>query len=432
MPQYISIILDKEKYAIPMINVQEVVKYENIVKVPGSDNYIIGVINLRNKTIPIMNLKDKLNLGNTILSDSKIVILTKKGSNLGIIVDDTSEIIDVEDQEIEKINNDKFSTVIRKNEHLYKVIEIDRLFEGDFKDYKKETLDKHIKYKHEELIQILKFKLGNEIMAIPVENVQEIVKKPMIYSVPDMPNFVKGVMTLRGEIIQIIDLNALFKKDKLDLKELIIIKINGIKFGLHVEEVKNITSVEIGSINKLPVTSKNSKITGVINLNGEIITLLNLEKIFDELGIEIEKIVLDENEKDEETIDESKLFLIFKLIDEDYAIEIEKVREVTVLENGNINDVVNIRGEIIPLINLNEKFNNKNTNSKNIIIIRGKEKDFGLIVDEVKEITRINKSKIEKVPDEVISDTSAGEYLKNIINQNSNLTFIIDTEKLDI
>ncbi|KLO21159.1 chemotaxis protein CheW [Marinitoga sp. 1155] len=432
MPQYISIILDKEKYAIPMINVQEVVKYENIVKVPGSDNYIIGVINLRNKTIPIMNIKDKLSLGNTILSDSKIVILTKKGSNLGIIVDDTSEIIDVEDQEIEKINNDKFSTVIRKNEHLYKVIEIDNLFEGNLKDYTKEITREDTKKEYENLLQILKFKLGNEIMAIPVENVQEIVKKPMIYSVPDMPNFVKGVMTLRGEIIQIIDLNALFKKDKLDLKELIIIKINGIKFGLHVEEVKNITSVEIGSINKLPVTSKNSKITGVINLNGEIITLLNLEKIFDELGIEIEKIVLDENEKNEETIDESKLFLIFKLIDEDYAIEIEKVREVTVLENENVKDVVNIRGEVISLIDLSEKFNNKNTNSKNIIIVKGKEKDFGLIVDEVKEIIRVNKSKIEKVPDEVISDTSAGEYLKNIINQNSNLTFIIDTEKLNV
>ncbi|KLO21368.1 hypothetical protein X275_09305 [Marinitoga sp. 1197] len=432
MPQYISIILDKEKYAIPMINVQEVVKYENIVKVPGSDNYIIGVINLRNKTIPIMNLKDKLNLGNTILSDSKIVILTKKGSNLGIIVDDTSEIIDVEDQEIEKINNDKFSTVIRKNEHLYKVIEIDRLFEGNFKDYKKETLDKHIKYKHEELIQILKFKLGNEIMAIPVENVQEIVKKPKIYSIPDMPNFVKGVMTLRGEIIQIIDLNALFKKNNLALKELIIIKINGTKFGLHVEEVKNITSVEIESINKLPVTSKNSKVIGVINLNGEIITLLNLGKIFDELGIEIEKIVLDENKKNEETIDESKLFLIFKLIDEKYAIEIEKVREVTVLGNENVNDVVNIRGEIIPLINLNEKFNGKSINSKNIIIVKGKEKDFGLIVDEVEEITRVNKSKIEKVPAEVMSETSNGKYLKSIINQNSNLTFIIDIEKLNV
>ncbi|SHF24696.1 Chemotaxis signal transduction protein [Marinitoga hydrogenitolerans DSM 16785] len=432
MPQYISVILNKEKYAIPMINVQEVVKYENIVKVPGSDNYIIGVINLRNKTIPIMNLKDKLNLRKDISKDSKIVILTKKGSNLGIIVDDTSEIIDVGEKDVEKINNNNFSTVIRKNEHLYKVIEIDNLFEGDFKDYTKEILDKHIKDEHEELIQILKFKLGNEIMAIPVENVQEIVKKPLIYSIPDMPNFVKGVMTLRGEIIQIIDLNALFKKNNLNLKELIIIKINGIKFGLHVEEVKNITSVEINAINKLPVTSKNSKVIGVINLNSEIITLLDLEKIFDELGIEIEKIVLDENEKGEETIDESKLFLIFKLIDEDYAIEIEKVREVTVLENEKVKDVVNIRGEVIPLIDLNEKFNNKNTNSKNIVIIKGKEKDFGLIVDEVEEITRINKSKIEKVPDEVISDTSTGEYLKNIINQDSNLIFIINAEKLEM
>ncbi|GAB6189459.1 hypothetical protein JCM30566_11990 [Marinitoga arctica] len=430
MPQYISVILNKEKYAISMVNVQEVVKQENIVKVPGFSDYILGVINLRNKTIPIMNLKDKLDIGGTILDDSKIVILTKKENNIGIIVDDTSEIIDVENQEIEKIKNDKFSTVIRKNDRLYKVIEIDTLFEGNLKNYTKEILNKNIEDKHEELIQILKFKLGNEIMAIPVENVQEIVKKPMIYSVPDMPDFIKGVITLRGEIIQIIDLNAIFRKGDVTLKELIIVKINGIKFGLHVGEIENITSIEINSINKLYITSKNSKVVGVINLNDEVITLLDLEKIFNELGIEIKNDYIKDTGKIKEKIDESNLFLIFKLIDEVYAIEIEKVREVTVLEDENAKDVVNIRGEIIPLIDLNKMFNGEISNSKNIVIIKGKEKDFGLIVDEVEEIIRVNKSKIEKVPEEISINSSSGKYLKNIINQGSNLIFILNVENL--
>ncbi|KLO23367.1 chemotaxis protein CheW [Marinitoga sp. 1155] len=427
MPQYITIILNKEKYALNMENVQEVIKKYNIVKIPGADDYIIGIINLRDKTIPIMNLKNKLNLKGVITDDYKIVILTKKGNKLGVIVDDTTEIINVEKQNIEKLKNSEFySNVIRANNNVYKVIDIDKIFDINLKNLvEKDEKDKE--KIHENLIQILKFKLGNEIMAIPVENVQEIVKKPEIYTVPDMPEFIKGVTSLRGEIIQIIDLNSIFKKRDINLKELIITKINGIKFGLHVEEIKNIVSIKEEDINKLPITSKNSKIIGVIHLRDEIIALLNLEKIFDELGLTIKEDLLKE-EKIIEKSEESKLYLIFKLLKEHYAIEIEKVREVTVVEKTT--DVVNIRGEVIPLIDLNQIFYKKNNNSKNVVIIKGQNKDYGLIVDEVDEIKRAEIHEIESVPEEIQSSTSSGKYLKNIINKKDLLIFVLDPEKI--
>lgn len=428
MPQYITVVLNKEKYAIPMENVKEIIKYTDIVKVPGSNDHVIGIINLRNKTIPIINLKRKFKIDSKISEDSKILILTKLGNNLGVIVDDTSEILSVDDNDAESVDNLNFSKIVKKGERLYKVINVENLFEGNIKQYEKKEIEEE-ELNHGNYIQILKFKLGNEIMAIPVENVQEIVKKPEIYSIPDMPEFVKGVTSLRGEIIQIIDLNALFKKKDVVLKELIIVKINGIKFGLHVEEVRNIVTVEKEDLNELAITSKNSKVVGVLNIDGEIITLLNLEKIFDELGIEIrdKKIV---EQEDEKSIDETKLFLLFKLNEEDYAIEIEKVREVTKLENKTTRDVVNIRGEIIPLIDLNEKFNKIKSKSENIIIVKKKEKDTGLIVDEVEEIKRVSINNIEAVPEEILGKSNNKEYLKNIIRINEKLILLIDVDKL--
>ena len=428
MPQYITVVLNKEKYAIPMENVKEIIKYTDIVKVPGSNDHVIGIINLRNKTIPIINLKRKFKIDSKISEDSKILILTKLGNNLGVIVDDTSEILNVDDNDAESVDNLNFSKIVKKGERLYKVINVENLFEGNIKQYEKKEIEEE-ELNHGNYIQILKFKLGNEIMAIPVENVQEIVKKPEIYSIPDMPEFVKGVTSLRGEIIQIIDLNALFKKKDVVLKELIIVKINGIKFGLHVEEVRNIVTVEKEDLNELAITSKNSKVVGVLNIDGEIITLLNLEKIFDELGIEIrdKKIV---EQEDEKSIDETKLFLLFKLNEEDYAIEIEKVREVTKLENKTTRDVVNIRGEIIPLIDLNEKFNKIKSKSENIIIVKKKEKDTGLIVDEVEEIKRVSINNIEAVPEEILGKSNNKEYLKNIIRINEKLILLIDVDKL--
>ncbi|WP_129409802.1 chemotaxis protein CheW [Marinitoga lauensis] len=348
MSQFITVMLEKEKYAIPMEYVQEVIKYENIVRVPGAEEYILGIINLRNKTIPIMNIKSKLDLGNEIKPDSKIVILIKNGVLLGIIVDDTAEMLHIEnDSHIEEINGvEHFSSVIKKDNSLYKVINIEKLFEGNINKYIKNAESENIEeLVREDLVQILKFKLGNEIMAIPIEYVQEIVKKPTIYSVPDMPDFVKGVTSLRGDIIQIIDLNELFKKENLNLKELIVIEIRGIKFGLHVEEVRNIVSIGIEEINKLPVTNKNSKVIGVINLNNEIVTLLDLEKVFEELGIEVQENINEKTEEKNFTGEKTKLFLKFKLLEEYYALEIEKVREVTTLEKDNAGDVVNIRGK---------------------------------------------------------------------------------------
>ncbi|WGS64289.1 chemotaxis protein CheW [Marinitoga aeolica] len=436
MLQFITIILEKEKYAIPMENVQEVIKYENIVKVPGTDSHIIGIINLRDKTIPIMNIKSKMNIGKNIVPDSKIVILTHRGTLIGIIIDDTAEMLHIKDESsIEKIKGSEyFSSVIKKEDSLYKVINIEKLFEGSKNIYVDNNSNPKESQEliNENLVQILKFKLGNEIMAIPVENVQEIVKKPTIYSVPDMPDFVKGVTSLRGEIIQIIDLNELFKKENLNLRELIVIEIHGIKFGLHVEKVKNIVSINIDEINKLPVTNKNSKVIGIVNLGDEIITLLDLEKVFGELGIEINEKIEEKTKEATFSHEESKLFLRFKLLEEYYAIEIEKIREITTLEKDNVEDVVNIRGEIIPLIDLKDKFYHAKNNSKNVVIVKGKEKDFGMIVDEVEEIMNVLKHEIEPVPEEILKNTANGKYLRNVINKKDVLIFVIDVDKFSI
>nr|WP_280996296.1 chemotaxis protein CheW [Marinitoga okinawensis] len=431
MLQYITIVLNKDKYAIQMENVQEIIKYENIVKIPGTDNYIIGIINLRDKTIPIMNIKSKMNIGNNIAPDSKIVILTHNGILMGIIVDDTAEMLHIDDESnIENIKESEyFSSVIKKRDLLYKVINIDKLFEGSKKIYVNNNTTEPEELINENLVQILKFKLGNEIMAIPVENVKEIVKNPEIYSIPDMPDFVKGVTSLRGEIIQIIDLNKLFQKDNLNLRELIIIEIYGIKFGLHVEEVRNIVNVSIDEINKLPITNKNSKVMGVINLDSEIVSLLDLEKVFGELGIEISKNIEDKTGETRSLHEDSKLFLRFKLLEEYYAIEIEKIREITTLEKDNVEDVVNIRGEIIPLIDLKEKFYYNKNNSKNVVIVKGKEKDFGMIVDKVEEIMNVLNHEIESVPEEILENASNTKYLKNIINRKDDLIFVIDVDK---
>ncbi|WP_240739578.1 chemotaxis protein CheW [Marinitoga lauensis] len=71
-------------------------------------------------------------------------------------------------------------------------------------------------------------------------------------------------------------------------------------------------------------------------------------------------------------------------------------------------------------------------NSRNIVIAKGKEKDFGMVVDEVEEIMRVLNHEIESVPEEISRNTINGKYLKNIINKKDDLIFVIDVDKFSV
>lgn len=121
--------------------------------------------------------------------------------------------------------------------------------------------DKNEKKSVGELVQFVVFELDREEYALLITDVQEIIELPEITPVPNAPDFVKGIINLRGKIVVIIDLEKKFnlKREKeTPAKHIIIAEFEGMAFGIMVDFVKEVVRVPLAAVQETPalVSSK--------------------------------------------------------------------------------------------------------------------------------------------------------------------------------
>lgn len=106
--QYIVINLGVEQYGIDIKYVDNIVRMQNITRVPKVEKYIKGVINLRGEVIPVMSIRLKMGFEEDVFTkDTRIIILKlEQHGTIGIIVDEVKEVVTLSDAEIEKFSFD--------------------------------------------------------------------------------------------------------------------------------------------------------------------------------------------------------------------------------------------------------------------------------------------------------------------------------------
>lgn len=136
----------------------------------------------------------------------------------------------------------------------------------------------------EELRQLLTFEVASTPYAVPIERVREIVRIRPITPVPRVPEEVLGVISLRGEIVEVIDLRmriGLAPIDPLRSTRIIVVHTeNGKVAGILVDAVREVSRVEEGSIQ--PVTaSESGAIDALCTRGDEFISLIDLDQILE-------------------------------------------------------------------------------------------------------------------------------------------------------
>ena len=102
--QLVAFFLANEEYGVPIIQVQEVIRKPDITRIPGMPDFIDGVINLRGKIIPIIDLRKRFGLANKEDTDKTRIIVTKATDQIiGLVVDGVSEVVHLNDEQIEPI-----------------------------------------------------------------------------------------------------------------------------------------------------------------------------------------------------------------------------------------------------------------------------------------------------------------------------------------
>lgn len=106
--QYIVIRIGEEQYGINIAFVDNIVRMQNITRVPKVASYIKGVINLRGVVIPVMSLRLKMGLDPDEYSKATRIIILKleQHGTIGIIVDEVKEVITLENSQVEKVATD--------------------------------------------------------------------------------------------------------------------------------------------------------------------------------------------------------------------------------------------------------------------------------------------------------------------------------------
>lgn len=139
------------------------------------------------------------------------------------------------------------------------------------------------------------FKIGDEIFGIGIDRVVEILKIQKIFTIPGLPEFLSGVMSVRGNIVPVMDLRRRFGiKPSGNKERIIIVRYGQEKIGFLVDDIKEILSLSPEEIRTPPSIFKGFKteyLTGLGKHGERIIILLNI----DNLLTSEEKIILRES-----------------------------------------------------------------------------------------------------------------------------------------
>ncbi len=160
-----------------------------------------------------------------------------------------------------------------------------------------ETVDKAIKEIIDREGKYLTFSMANEEYGIGILKIREIIGMMPITSVPQTPEFVKGVINLRGKVIPVMDLRLRFKMDSIDYNErtcIIVVEIFGqsatVQIGIVVDSVSEVLNIKQDEIEDTPTfgTSLNTDfILGMAKMEGGVKILLDIDQVLtsDELSL---------------------------------------------------------------------------------------------------------------------------------------------------
>lgn len=136
-----------------------------------------------------------------------------------------------------------------------------------------------------ELLQLVSFKLGNEEFGIDILVVQEINRMLEITKVPKSPDYVEGVINLRGRVIPIINLRkrfALPERERDKATRIVVVNINNRIIGMIVDAVSEVLRLPVNTIEPTPPMVcgiESEYIKGVGKIDNKLLILLDLSKL---------------------------------------------------------------------------------------------------------------------------------------------------------
>ncbi len=132
----------------------------------------------------------------------------------------------------------------------------------------------------------LTFTVGSEVYGLEIQFITEIIGIQKITQMPELPEYMKGIINLRGKIIPVMDMRIRFKKEPREYNDrtcVIVVEIKGLSVGLIIDSVSEVISIPDQNIVKPPQINNeigNRYIKGIGKVVNEVKLLIDCEKLF--------------------------------------------------------------------------------------------------------------------------------------------------------
>jgi purine-binding chemotaxis protein CheW len=134
-------------------------------------------------------------------------------------------------------------------------------------------------------LHIVGFQVGRETYGVPITSLHEIVRVPEITAVPDAPDYLEGVINLRGKIVSVMDLRKRFGDKQVALTKrnrILVVEHAGRLAGLIVDSASEVIKIPTDAVEPPPAVFQEGGlncVTGLGKVNGRLVVLLDMSKL---------------------------------------------------------------------------------------------------------------------------------------------------------
>ena len=296
---FVTFRLGVESFGIALQQVEEIVELPQVTKVPDAPDYVLGVICLRDQVMPLIDLAEILSIeqGTAERKREMVVLLSFGSARIGVVVDEIEEILRILDDQIlpppqtlSEAEREHLEGILVHPGRMVSLINVLKIITGDDQE-KIAAMGQGLGLtdaRAQETIpslELVVFRLGPENYGLRLHEVREIVMVGQITPVPRAPQFVDGVLNLRGEVMPVVDLRTRFGLPRVEattISRILITSIGGVFTGLVVDAVDEVRPVELSRFGPPPsvtAVGANRYIEKVARLDNSMIFLLELQQL---------------------------------------------------------------------------------------------------------------------------------------------------------
>jgi purine-binding chemotaxis protein CheW len=141
-------------------------------------------------------------------------------------------------------------------------------------------------------LHIVGFQVGRETYGVPITSLHEIVRVPEITAVPDAPDYLEGVINLRGKIVSVMDLRKRFGDKQAAIKKsnrILVVEHSGRLAGLIVDSASEVLKIPADAVEAPPAVFQDGGlncVTGLGKVGGRLVVLLDMSKLLSPASLE--------------------------------------------------------------------------------------------------------------------------------------------------